>query len=45
MIKFSMAQNQKRQLLLKIANPLKSAFSPEPLDILAEVLYRALVGP
>ena len=31
--------------IAKNTNPLKSTFPPEPLDILAKILYRALVAP
>ena len=46
MMKFSQVENQKWPLLLKIANPLKSFFFLQNhLVHLAEILYRALVGP
>ena len=40
----SLVEHQTWSLLLKIAKPLNSAFSSEPLDIyLTEILYRALI--
>ena len=40
--KISLVENQKVALLLKKAKPLKSTFSPEPLDLFGRnIVYRA----
>ena len=44
-IKFRLVWNQKWPRLLKIAEPLKLTFPPEPLVYLAKISYTALVAP